>query len=83
MLGLLFLGSGKLLIPLVTNTKIIAIAAASIPAVAGLRAGIALLTKDSGGEYTVDTELQVFGNANGDWKLDSNDVTYLREKTAV
>jgi iron complex transport system substrate-binding protein len=61
------------------NTKIIVIVAVTILAVAGVGAGIALLTKDSGGEYTVDTELQIFGNANGDWKLNSDDVTYLRE----
>ncbi len=61
------------------STKLIAIGIVVVLAVAGGSAAIILMNQKSGGsEYSLlDESLQVFGNANGDWKVDSNDVSYL------
>lgn len=61
------------------NTKTITIISVVILVAAGLGAGIVFLTMRSDEGYAVDTELQVFGNANGDWKLDDDDVIFLKE----
>ncbi len=63
--------------PAAMNTKTAAVVLVATLAMAGAGAGIFLLTKSAPEGYSVDTELQIFGNANGDWKLDGDDVDFL------
>jgi iron complex transport system substrate-binding protein len=61
------------------NTKVIAVIVVVILVVAGV--GIFLAVRsDNGTERPVlDTELQIYGNANGDWKIDRSDIDTLKE----
>ena len=63
--------------PAAMNTKTAAVVLVAALAIAGAGAGVFLLTKSAPEGYSVDAELQIFGNANGDWKLDGDDVTFL------
>ncbi|MDR0523611.1 MAG: ABC transporter substrate-binding protein [Candidatus Methanoplasma sp.] len=60
------------------NSKILAAAAVAIIVAAGAAAFI-VVNGNGGGRGGIDTELQVYGNANGDWRIDQKDVDALRE----
>lgn len=62
------------------NTKIIAISIVAILVVGGVGAYFALKKNGSSEEtvYPMD-QLQIFGNANGDWKIDQNDANYIQD----
>jgi len=58
------------------NGKILALLAVGAIVVAGC--AVPFLLKDSKQGAPIEMELQIYGNANGDWKIDSNDADYLR-----
>ena len=61
------------------SSKLIAIGVVVILVGAGVGTAIFLMNQNkSSSEYSLlDESLQVFGNANGDWKVNSDDISYL------
>ena len=61
------------------SSKLIAIGVVVILVGAGVGAAIVLMNQNKGSsEYSLlDESLQVFGNANGDWKVNEDDISYL------
>ena len=62
------------------SSKLIAIGVVVILAIAGVGVAFVVMNNNGnkGSEYSLlDESLQVFGNANGDWKVDENDISYL------
>ena len=62
------------------SSKLIVIGVVAVLAVAGI--GVAVFAMNHNGnkdsEYSLlDESLQVFGNANGDWKVNSDDISYI------
>ena len=57
------------------NQKILAIAVVAVIVIAGC----AIVITSAGGDDTIrfDSSLEIFGNANGDSKLDSDDVSMI------
>lgn len=70
----------NIIIVLAMNSKYMVVAVAAILIVSGA-VGVFLLSKDndSGREHIPNMELEVFGNANNDWKVDEDDLTALEE----
>ncbi|MGI6472724.1 MAG: ABC transporter substrate-binding protein [Candidatus Methanomethylophilaceae archaeon] len=61
------------------NKKYIVIAIVTILIVSGAAGVLLLNQKNNPGGYVPNIELEVFGNANKDWKIDENDLTALEE----
>ncbi len=61
------------------SSKLIAIGIVVILVGAGVGTAVFLMNQNKGSsEYSLlDESLQVFGNANGDWKVNSDDISYL------
>jgi iron complex transport system substrate-binding protein len=61
------------------NSKVIAIAVVIVLVAAGVGLFLALDRDDNGGRAVLDAELQVYGNANGDWKIDNADIDCIQD----
>ena len=59
------------------NTKIIAVAIVAILAVSGVAVAF-MLTNENKSSIDIDVNLEIFGNANGDSKIDSADADIVR-----
>jgi iron complex transport system substrate-binding protein len=59
------------------NSKVIALVAVIILLAAGAGTFLALNDGRAADRELVDGELQIYGNANGDWKIDERDITAL------
>ena len=61
------------------TTKIIAVGIVVIVAAAGLGTFFVLKDKDKGDGVNIDAALEVYGNADGDYKIDSKDVDVIKK----
>ena len=64
------------------NTKVIALVAVVIVVAAGTIGAVALLNKNGGSDeknYAIDGALNVYGNADGDYKIDNSDVDIIQD----
>ena len=59
------------------TTKLIAIVAIIVIVAAGI-GGVILITKDKNNGPTINASLEVFGNANNDYKIDNSDVDVIK-----
>lgn len=59
------------------NKKAVAILAVVILVAAGIGAAVALTKDDDKSSKSIDVNLEIYGNADGDWKIDENDANLV------